>query len=246
METLTKLAEELTSKSEPYKSAKEHYCNHKSYFENERMQKYYKSSTQLVIPYLTEENTTVYLPIDKPYIQKSFCFGYGMYLQCTDEEQNRARQNLEKARTDFNYFMSENLSDLNRKIYTMQYFLLSYDKTAESYEKSHKFYQEHEQHISYKSTMCTPYLVYSSYVDNKQVNISYYTEEEIPYEENRTFINSDKGIPLKHFIRKATKEDLEKYITGLLVVRKEFIKRLNTYLKKYGLSKLKTWTYLVD
>ena len=29
-------------------------------------------------------------------------------------------------------------------------------------------------------------------------------------------------------------------------VKKAFIKRLNTYLKKYGLSKLHTWTYLVD
>lgn len=33
---------------------------------------------------------------------------------------------------------------------------------------------------------------------------------------------------------------------GLETVRNSFLKRLNTYLKKYGTSKLRTWTYLSD
>lgn len=33
---------------------------------------------------------------------------------------------------------------------------------------------------------------------------------------------------------------------GLEIVRNSFLKRLNTYLKKYGTTKLRTWTYLSD
>lgn len=35
-------------------------------------------------------------------------------------------------------------------------------------------------------------------------------------------------------------------LTGYQEVKKSFMKRLNTYLKKYGLTKLNTWTFLSD
>ena len=35
-------------------------------------------------------------------------------------------------------------------------------------------------------------------------------------------------------------------VEGCKIVRAQFEKRLHTYLKKYGTSKLHTWTYLVD
>ena len=41
-------------------------------------------------------------------------------------------------------------------------------------------------------------------------------------------------------------EDRGRIIAGLEIVKAQFIKRLNTYLKKYGLSKVNTWTYLRD
>lgn len=43
-----------------------------------------------------------------------------------------------------------------------------------------------------------------------------------------------------------TPEEIEKIKIGYQEVRKQFVKRLNTYLKRYGLSKLNTWTYLSD
>lgn len=45
---------------------------------------------------------------------------------------------------------------------------------------------------------------------------------------------------------KLSKEEIDDIITGYKVVKNQFEKRLNTYLKKYGLTKLKTWTYLSD
>ena len=47
-------------------------------------------------------------------------------------------------------------------------------------------------------------------------------------------------------IREATKEDLLLIIEVYKQQIENFKKRLNTYLKRYGLSKLRTWTYLVD
>lgn len=47
-------------------------------------------------------------------------------------------------------------------------------------------------------------------------------------------------------IKEATKEDLLLIIEVYKQQIENFKKRLNTYLKRYGLSKLRTWTYLVD
>lgn len=43
-----------------------------------------------------------------------------------------------------------------------------------------------------------------------------------------------------------TAKEREAIAEGLEEVKKAFIKRLNTYLKRYGMSKVRTWTYLVD
>lgn len=47
-------------------------------------------------------------------------------------------------------------------------------------------------------------------------------------------------------LTKMTTADRERLIKAYEEVKQDFIKRLNTYLKRYGLSKLDTWTYLVD
>ena len=46
--------------------------------------------------------------------------------------------------------------------------------------------------------------------------------------------------------RKATAEELQSILTAYEIEIKAFEKRLQTYLKRYGLSKLHTWTYLSD
>ena len=47
-------------------------------------------------------------------------------------------------------------------------------------------------------------------------------------------------------LAKMTTADRERLIKAYEEAKQDFIKRLNTYLKRYGLSKLDTWTYLVD
>lgn len=47
-------------------------------------------------------------------------------------------------------------------------------------------------------------------------------------------------------LEKITDEERAEIIKGYELVRENFRKRLLTYLKKYGTTKLRTWTYLVD
>lgn len=48
------------------------------------------------------------------------------------------------------------------------------------------------------------------------------------------------------YAEEITKQERKAILDGYKEVRAKFEKRLDTYLKRYGTSKLKTWTYLVD
>ena len=164
--------------------------------------------------YIIELSDGSILTIDKPRIKKDFCFGYGMYLQCTDEDFRRADGMREKAEKDVNYFIEKNLEEINGKIQA-----LKQDK-KNVYTSLHYIGQE-------------PGDLLKSYLVTR--------EWETPDNEfdNRVFWN------LKE-IKQLDNDDIALIIAGLEEVKKSFIKRLNTYLKKYGLSKINAWTYLVD
>lgn len=52
--------------------------------------------------------------------------------------------------------------------------------------------------------------------------------------------------PGYRYDRILTDEEKALYLEALKYTRESFIKRLKTYLKRYGLSKIVSWTYLVD
>lgn len=188
--------------------------------------KYYNSSIEDVF---TLNNGTEYYAVRKPYLKKSFCFGYGYCLQSTEEESNSAFSMAEKARNDASYFINENLEEINRKIAMLTYNLI------DSYEERKIYFEEQYKAdiLSYGSQFKTPYL-YREYKDFNLVNITYVEEEQ------------DKDWINRYAVRKATKEDMETILEHLKQSRERLIKRLNTYLKKYGLEHLNIWTYLRD
>ena len=67
------------------------------------------------------------------------------------------------------------------------------------------------------------------------------------------YIRSEKSITncyngneeLKNYYL-LTEKDIENLKNIVKIEKEKFLKRLNTYLKKYGLSKLNTWTYIRD
>lgn len=195
---------------------------------NESDDKYYRNYIEDVCR-INNENEYFY--IGKPHIQKSFCFGYGMYLQSTSEEEDIASDNARRAATDVTYFINENLSEINSKIATVKYFLI------DNYEEKEKYFREMYDKglMSYASHMKEPYLIapYISTWGKCAISLSYFDE-------------FDNEVERDYVLRKATKEELENILKFYEKARARFVKRLNTYLKKYGLSKLNIWTYLVD
>lgn len=57
-------------------------------------------------------------------------------------------------------------------------------------------------------------------------------------------------LPYQEWLRpqffELTKKDIENLKNVLKEEKEKFLKRLNTYLKKYGLTKVESWTYLID
>lgn len=47
-------------------------------------------------------------------------------------------------------------------------------------------------------------------------------------------------------VKRMSDQERQALLEGYQEVRKAFIKRLNTYLKRYGLTKVRSWTYLSD
>lgn len=164
--------------------------------------------------YIIELSDGSILTIDKPNIKKDFCFGYGMYLKATDEEQAAADRMARHAQTNTDYFIEQNLQPLNEAINRLK---------AE------------------RKNVYT-YLHYIGQTEGDLLKSYVVTREwETPNNEfdNRVFYG------LKD-VKKISDADIDLIIQGLEEVKKKFIKRLETYLKKYGLSKINSWSYLVD
>ena len=173
-------------------------------------------------------NDNEYFAFHKPTIETNFCFGYGFCGRATDEEMKDAGQQAERARTSQERFINENLRKLNAELALLNYQLLRLD----SFDKAQEYYNENEKLIRYADTMKVPVL--------------YSCRDERPFELLLEYTDRENATTNKYIKRIATKDDLQKIIDGYMQVRETFTKRLNTYLKRYGLSKLNVWTYLVD
>lgn len=173
-------------------------------------------------------NDNEYYNISKPRIETSFCFGFGYCGVTTQEDMERAGELADKARKSQERFIEENLKRFNSELATLKYHLLCLD----SFEKAEEYYNKNNNLIRY--------------ADKVRVPVLYHCRNERPFElalEYTDRYNADTNEFVK---RIATKDDLKKLISAYETAREKFAKRLNTYLKRYGLTKLNVWTYLVD
>lgn len=152
---------------------------------------------------LTNNNILI---IDKPSIEKRFCFGYGLNGVSDYEEHKRAYDMCNIAANDQEYFINKNLAQIDEIV----------DDIKDTKNGSFKMY------------LMTQYMNCPDYCHLKGFRfLRWHESPRDGYEE---------VSPL----------DKERILQGYEVVRANFVKRLNTYLKKYGLSKIETWTYLRD
>lgn len=157
-----------------------------------------------------------FLCFDKPRIKTSFCFGYGQNGISTEEDYERASEQEKNMETNQQTFINANLEDLKESIERIETFI------SQWIDKKEKFFSSryNKIFICKNSFDHLAYLAWSWDYDNIR--------------------NKDD------IIKEATKEDLLLIIEVYKQQIENFKKRLNTYLKRYGLSKLTTWTYLVD
>lgn len=167
------------------------------------------------VGYIIELSNGKIICLDKPSIEKDFCFGYGMYLRSTDEEANRAASMAQKAETDPSYFLEQNLQNFNLRIDQLRS-VVGWQKEVYIYVK---YYGQPED------SNLVSYIITDTF-EGPKLRPEYWKRY--------------KGL------QKIGEEDIQRIIDGLEEAKKAFEKRLNTYLKKYGLSKLNVWTYLVD
>ena len=173
-----------------------------------RMQEYARKEAAYIVPLDNGDITD----IDKPSIETSFCFGYGYCGVSTQEDEDRASKAEQTARTDQDYFIRENMKDIDGWIEALQsdeYYFYKFVKYSGQPDTSHL------KGISYCRLGNTP-----------EYNPSHWS-----------------GL---RSLEKLTDNEKAALLTGYQEVKKAFMKRLNTYLKRYGLSKLNTWTYLSD
>lgn len=143
------------------------------------------------------------LAVYKSRIETNFCFGYGWSGISNGEDQQDAYNMAEHAKKDYQYFIDENLKEIDREI---------------------KRLNDNRFDIWYNPKY------YSQSKDNPLINL-----EIILYDH----FKSDDHL-------KAPDDMINLYIEMLEEEKKMFTKRLNTYLKRYGLTKIRSWAYLVD
>lgn len=169
--------------------------------------------------YIIKLHDNKFIMFDTPHIETRFCFGYGYCGISTDEEEKNACEMREYAATNENYFIKENLKKLNSQI-----------EELENYLKNNISNQRVVIQNYYNKTDIVYYdIVIYLESQNKYIN-NYYTGHDIT----------------NNVIRELSNDEIKLLINALNEIKADFTKRLNTYLKKYGLSKLHTWTYLSD
>lgn len=161
-----------------------------------------------------------YVHIDKEPLETSFCFGYGYCGIPTEDDREMASDNAVMAKTNENYFIHENT----------KYYSEPLEKVNEALEN----YDVREQF---------------SYIPLALSNRSVANFKSIELSDRFLFWNSQYSELQEKSKRRefeVTKNDLEKYKTGLEYCLDYQTKRCQRYLKRYGLSKIKAWTYLSD
>lgn len=154
--------------------------------------------------------------IEKPAIHTRFCYGFGFCGVSNEEEEAAANAMARKAEEDVEYFKAENLRGLEEKIKQLENIV---EEMGHNWaEGSHPRYMiKTGAHYTGQTPDC---------------KLEYFCIED-------TF--NSLGGTICYDV-----EFVRALIAGHQEVKKAFEKRLNTYLKRYGLSKVESWSYLSD
>lgn len=143
--------------------------------------------------------------IEKPSIEKNFCFGYSDSRYDT-EDYDRAQRMAEHAGKSVDYFLEQNLKGINSRI-----------EELEKNDSGRWIYR-----------IAIPY---SGQPKDSKLKAIWRLER---WDDKYQHLLLLEG------------ENLQRVIEGYKAVRADFEKRLQRYLKRYGLSKVHSWSYWQD
>lgn len=149
-----------------------------------------------------------FITIDKPTIEKDFCFGYH-HSRYDTESYDAAGAAAQNARENVNYFLKENLEKIDEYLR-----LLDDSDYVPAVRKEY-----------WRSPEDSP-LKALDLIERYKWNY------ELLYDKTK--------------YRELSANELQNVKAGYKQARKKFEKRLQTYLKRYGLSKVNSWTYWLD
>jgi hypothetical protein len=153
---------------------------------------------------------------EKPEIKTRFCFGCGKFASATDKEIQEAETMVENAYNSVDYFMNENLKEINELI-----------KMVETGKPSSAY--DWERYVTK--------LVPVRYCGAPVLNIwEIHAVKDGPV---RGFCGEDKAIICND-------TDKALLLSALNNEREKLIKRLNSYLKRNGLRNIHAWSYIRD
>ena len=171
------------------------------------------------------------LVFEKPTIDKDFCFGYGMQCGTDYDDANKMASH---AATSEKYFLDQNLKEFDNKIKELE-------TMQNSWGSSCVLLLDRKCYYSQKA----PLNVFNYFLSSCGLN--YYEKCNISVMAGTTkYLENFDGIGCYYDLSEATTEDRANILAALKHERQKFEKRLKTYLKRYGLSKVRTWSYWAD
>ncbi len=157
--------------------------------------------------YIVELEDGSILAIEKPSIEKNFCFGYSDSRYDT-EDYDRANAMADHASNSTEYFIEQNMKDINEQIDSLE---------GKGWKASRWIYKIR--------------IPYSGQPEDSKLKALHVFQS---WDENAEKYPTLEG------------ENLRRVIEGYKAVRADFEKRLQTYLKRYGMSQVRSWSYWQD
>lgn len=163
---------------------------------------------------------------EKRPLETHFCFGHGFCGVSTQEDEDRADDAQHNADTNPNYFKDENLRELRGIVQALK-----------EGKRTQKWGGDDNCKYVYLQTCYTRESV------RRSLYFSPYRLEDLKSDFGRPAYMTKEQIEGLLEISDEDKALITKLYEKALADR---TKRVDTYLKRFGLSKLKTWTYLSD
>lgn len=174
------------------------------------------------VAYVVKLDDGTLYAIDKPKIEKDFCFSSDNYGRPTEESEREAEEMAHYARTQESYFINQNLTPILEQ--AKKFDRDSITDSDDYYLQRYRYKKPYAHNGQYS----TDGIAWVEFVDD--------------------YANSDKerAEALAKGFRPLTDNEIAKIIDGYKIVIEQHKKRIAAYLKRYGLKHLNVWTYYSD